>query len=270
MKAIGSCWLSAALCLSATTSARAYQNPDMFSADPARGGGGERFFTGSPLDSYTCEVCHVSESPLPLRVVGLPAAAYQLGATYHVTVDWPDDLPRVALTMEMTDLRGRALGSWRESEPIALTAADHCMLEADPPSGIRIIAREGPRAIVSAIDCGQQQASLDWVAPTASEFPPGVSPPGAWFSGGLVASNRNGKLGGDSVAVFARALSAPGAPPVAANEVLGHCGIAPARPAQGSTVFWRLGLLLFGSLALCRLRVRRAAGPRASGSAPRP
>jgi hypothetical protein len=263
-----SAWLAAMLCLGLATSARAYQNPDMFAAEPARGGGGDRYFTGSLLDSYTCEVCHTSESPLPVRIVGLPEADYQLGATYHITVDWPDELPRVALTMEMTDRSGHALGSWRESNPAVLAVADHCALEADPPSGIRILDRAGPRAVVSAIDCGQQQTSLDWIAPSPTDIPPGMSPPDAWFSGALVASNRNGKLGGDSVAVFARGLSAPGAQPIAATEILARCTISQA-PGAGGERHAHYCLLLLGGLLLQRTRFRRAREPRAADSARR-
>ena len=269
MRSFRIAWLAVALLASVSTSAHAYQNPDMFRGDPARGGGGDRYFTGSPLDAYTCEVCHVSESAPSIRVVGLPDTSYQFGATYHVTIDWPDDLPRVALTMEMTDRSGRALGTWLESNPAILAPADHCTLEADPPSGLRIIAHEGPRAIVSAIDCGQQQASLDWVAPSALEIPPGATAPDAWFSGSLVVSNRNGKLGGDSVAVFSRGLSAPGAQPVAATEILARCSISGAPGAHACSALCGSCSLLLALLAFCRARLRRSAGPRATGSAPR-
>ena len=258
MSSFRSLWLAAVLLASVSSSAHAWQNPDMFSAEPGRGGGGDRYFTGSALDAYTCEVCHTSEeAPVPLRVIGLPDSNYELGATYHVTIDWPDELPRVALTMEMTDRSGHALGTWRESNHATLLPADHCALEADPPSGLRIIAREGPRAIVSAIDCGQQQVSLDWTAPSAIEIPPGVAAPDAWFSGGLVASNRNGKLAGDSVAVFSHGLSAPGAQPVAANEILARCTVSGAPAAGSHSGFGCTACVLLGLFALRRRRLRR-------------
>jgi hypothetical protein len=199
--------------------ARAFQNPDTFAAEPTQGGGGGRFFTGAPLDGFTCEVCHRSESPPSVQVFGLPAGAYQAGALYRVTIDWPDDLARVALAMEMTDRRGFAVGTWADADPATLTPADQCTLTSDTPTGTRILPIAGPRAVVSAIDCGQHQTTLNWIAPGQADPLVPVQLPDAILSGALVVSNTNGKLAGDDAASFARNLAAPGAKPVAATDV---------------------------------------------------
>jgi hypothetical protein len=235
--------------------ARAFQNPDTFAAEPTQGGGGGRFFTGAPLDGFTCDVCHRSESPPSVQVHGLPAGAYQAGGLYRVTIDWPDDLARVALAMEMTDRRGLAVGTWIDADPATLTPADLCTLTSDTPTGTRILPLPGPRAVISAIDCGQHQTTLNWIAPAQSDPLVPVQLPDAILSGALVVSNTNGKLAGDDAASFARNLAAPGAKPVPATDVLARCETT--RPHGSSHGAGLAGLLtLLSALCLHALRTR--------------
>lgn len=257
-----------ALVLSAVAApAHAFQNPDNFVADALQAGGGGRFFTGSPVDSYTCEVCHTprqdtagkSRKPIETataRVYGLPETGYLPGVTYRVTVDWPDDLLRVALTMELTDREGRALGVWSEPDPATLTIADRCALMADTPTGVRVIPVAGERAVVSAIDCGQLQITMNWTAPAFDPLAP-VQLPDALFSGALVASNTNGGLAGDATATFARNLAAPGAESVATSDVSAHCNTVVTRGTHAPS--WLVALWILTAAAV---RFRRALRPR--------
>lgn len=229
-----------------TAGARAFQNPDTFAGSPTKAGGGGRYFTGAPLDAYTCEVCHRSEAAPAVRVFGLPDGSYAPGALYSVTIDWPDDLARVALMMEMTDTTGHAIGTWSEPDPTTLTAADLCTLSTDTPAGTRIIPIGTERSIVSAIDCGQHQTTMNWTAP-AQLTPELLQPPAAMLNGAIVASNTNGKLAGDSVAAFSRSLGPLG--PIGATEapsprVGASCATAtPHAGSRGVQAAWFVALL---------------------------
>jgi hypothetical protein len=234
--------------------ARAFQNPDNFTADPTQGGGGGRFFTGAPLDAYTCEVCHRSESAPSVNVFGLPDGAYQPGALYRVTIDWPDDLARVALTMEMSDRFGRTFGTWSEPDLATLTPADQCTLTTDTPTGARILPVSADRAVISAIDCGQHQTTLNWTAPAQLDPLLPVQFSDAMLSGALVVSNTNGKLAGDSVATFTHALASPGAQESEpATSVRALCATTTPRGASNGAVL-TIVLALLGVLGL-RARV---------------
>jgi hypothetical protein len=259
--------LALAACILSSGSARAFQNPDNFTADPTQGGGGGRFFTGSPRDAYTCEVCHHSESTPTVGVFGLPDGPYQPGALYRVTVDWPDDLARVALTMEMTDRFGRNVGTWSEPDLTTLAAADQCTLSTDTPTGARILPVAADRAVVSAIDCGQHQTTMNWTAPAQLDPLVPVQFQDAMLNGALVVSNTNGKLAGDSVAVFTHALSNPVAEPEPATSVKALCAVTTpygAPPAIVLTI--GLGVLsLLGLRARARHRRRRKLVRHAAG-----
>lgn len=88
-------WLSSccALLLVAANSAHAYSSPEAYASPSNEGGGGGRWFSGSPAEGYTCNVCHVaagSGAHFPLRVSGLPRDGYVAGQTYDVLLDWPE------------------------------------------------------------------------------------------------------------------------------------------------------------------------------------
>lgn len=61
--------------------------------EPAtRGFGAGRYFTGSPADGYSCEVCH-SATPnysFPLAHKGLPLDGYVPGEEYKIELTWPE------------------------------------------------------------------------------------------------------------------------------------------------------------------------------------
>jgi hypothetical protein len=232
---------------------RAFQNPDAFAADPTQAGGGGRYFTGGPLDAYTCDVCHRPEETPLVQVLGLPPKGYLSGGLYRVTIDWPDDLARVALTMEMTDRTGRAVGTWSDPDPATLTPADLCTLATDSPIPTRAIEAPGPRTIISAIDCGEHQITLNWTAPSVINPLSPAQLPDAMLNGALVVSNTKGNIAGDSAATFQRNLAGPGAPVVEQTDVAAHCQIRVARGSDGAGVF----ALVFGCAASVVLRARR-------------
>lgn len=74
--------------------AAAFLRSDEFSADPTAqlGGGGGRYFTGSPADGFDCSVCHTSNPPysFPIEQKGLPIDGYVPGKPYtQITLSWP-------------------------------------------------------------------------------------------------------------------------------------------------------------------------------------
>jgi len=78
--------------------ALAFTNPTDYGKYPdespgSKGFGAGRYFTGSPADGYSCEVCH-SASPanysFPLAHKGLPLDGYVPGEAYKIELSWPE------------------------------------------------------------------------------------------------------------------------------------------------------------------------------------
>lgn len=73
--------------------ARAYSTPDAYIERASQGGGGGRWFSGSPADGYGCSVCHSSaagQRVFPLYVAGLPASGYALAGSQEIVLSWPE------------------------------------------------------------------------------------------------------------------------------------------------------------------------------------
>lgn len=225
----------------------AFHNPARFFEDAIMGGGGGRFFTGSPADGFTCATCHVSAEPMPVSILGLPTSGYVPGQTYRITVTWPEGYENVAFNAEITDDAGRTLGSLATPSPDSLSAADLCKEISSPA------AQVGPtkdgRSLVISGACEQRQGTFEWTAPVSD----GAM---AWFSGAALASDANGDTAGDRVAVFSRILAPQGGASVDAVHVeglTGLCALAPrgsADPGPRSTG----GLLVLLLLLLLRRR----------------
>ena len=63
------------------------------------GGGGGRYFTGSPADGYGCSVCHTSKTPYSFPVVqyGVPMNGYVPGKAYQIRLTWPEATSQSAI-----------------------------------------------------------------------------------------------------------------------------------------------------------------------------
>lgn len=74
--------------------AAAFSAPSIYPTPAADGGGGGRWFSGSPAEGYGCSVCHTSEPPgssFTMDILGLPSqAGYKPGLAYPITVTWPE------------------------------------------------------------------------------------------------------------------------------------------------------------------------------------
>jgi hypothetical protein len=80
------------VCAGAPSAASAFSSPEAFSDDADNGGGGGRWFSGSPAEGFGCSTCHVqaaTQRDFPLTVIGLPPA-YLPGGQYEITLTWPE------------------------------------------------------------------------------------------------------------------------------------------------------------------------------------
>ncbi|MGD8862642.1 MAG: hypothetical protein PVI30_21710 [Myxococcales bacterium] len=76
----------------AAADASAYSTPDAYAAQPSEGGGGGRWFTGSPAEGFGCDVCHSpapGQTTYPLYAAGLPLGGYSLSTVQEVVLSWP-------------------------------------------------------------------------------------------------------------------------------------------------------------------------------------
>lgn len=237
-----------ALCSLHPNRLHAFHNPARFFEDAVTGGGGGRFFTGSPADGFTCAACHVSAGPIPVSILGLPTSGYVPGQTYRITITWPEDYENVAFNAELTDDAGRTLGTLAVPAEASLSPADLCK-EISTPA-----AQVGPtmdgRSLVISGACEQQQGTFEWTAPET-----GAS--AAWFSGSLLASDLNGDSAGDRVAVFSQIVTPQDRASIDAVHIEGLTGLCAISPGRSDHAANRsASTLLPVALLLWRLRRR--------------
>lgn len=205
-----------------TSRARAYSDLSRFE-DPVgedpdtgdSGGGGGRFFTGSPADGFTCKVCHLQGKPLEIVVNSLPDR-YSPGQIYDVLVGWSEGADHVSAALELTDQDGHGAGEVTLPRGKVLTEQDQC----EPyvfgiPAAVRYDLPDG-RQVLGLADCGARQIAFQWKAP-----PVDVGP--IWFSGAIVRSNNESDIDDDGVTEFRRAIPSEGSTVV--QSTAGGCSV---------------------------------------------
>jgi hypothetical protein len=90
--------------------AAAFSDPERFTAPAEEGGGGGRFFTGSPADGLTCAVCHEGGTPAQVVLRGLPQSGYAVGQPFEMEVAFPNLQGNHALALEVVDPAGSDIG----------------------------------------------------------------------------------------------------------------------------------------------------------------
>lgn len=227
----------------------AFSDPATFESEVAEGGGGGRFFTGSPADGYTCKVCHGGASSTDLQINGLPLNGYTPGTAYEITIDWPDELDDVALALELDDARGKAAGRLRLPPHDELLEPERCV-----PVGAGIAAGQlvdaGDRTILEVPNCGAQRVRFLWVAPAQDHG-------AVWFAGSFVRADGMGDVAGDGVTNFSGVLASPSQSSADAHALSAGCSAARAASDRGGS--------LAASIALItglRRRRRRSPAPR--------
>ena len=200
------------LVLSQASTAAAFTEPKTYFGAPQDGGGGGRFFTGSPAEGYGCSVCHTGPKARALKLEGLPEEGYVPGATYEITVGWPGFAEfareveaeagapaRASLAAECVAEPGEASGSVRLPARDDVEEEELCLVPRGA-YGAEIYAvrpgeevREqifgcdstvlGQRCVVVGLPCGNEKLRILWTAPAQWQET-------IWFSLGFVASEQ--------------------------------------------------------------------------------
>jgi hypothetical protein len=225
------CWLLLGLlCLPVLQAgeAHAFSDPVGFNLSPIVAGGGGRYFTGAPSDSYTCKTCH-SGGPSPkASVLGLPLSGYRPGGRYEVSIRWPAQFTKISLAVELTDAQGKAAGSLLLPPAEETQPEEYC-----EPASERILAAQlsdmiPGRQIINVPDCGSKRTRFLWTAPSTDVGQ-------VWFAGSMVLSDGEGDPYHDGVTDFGRVIGSP----ATISETTGECGVtrvaahAACRPGSG-------------------------------------
>ncbi|HKU44855.1 MAG TPA: hypothetical protein VJR89_42140, partial [Polyangiales bacterium] len=237
-------WAAPALLLVALLAPRAalaFSDPLTFARKPLAAGGGGRWFTGSPADGFSCNVCHEGGPQPALNITGLPAAGYQPAARYEVVVSWDAGIEKFACALELTDQAGRSAGTLRLPPEDEQQAPELCEPATDGILAASLTEASGGRQIINVPDCGAKRLRFLWTAP-ASDIGP------VWFAGSAVWSDGQADPYHDGVTDFGRVLSADGV----ASVTTAGCSVSTQARGPGAA----LVLLL---AALCWARRCRAA-----------
>jgi hypothetical protein len=222
--------------------ALAFSDPVTFESDVAEGGGGGRFFTGSPGDGYTCKVCHGGAPSPDIQISGLPLDGYKPGTAYEITIDWADELDNVALALELEDASGKAAGHLRLPPQDELLEPERCVpVGAGIPAGQLVDADE--RTVLEVSNCGAQRIRFLWVAPPLDQG-------AVWFSGSFVHADGMSDVAGDGVTNFKSVLASPSQSSEDVHALRAGCNTTRTASHHG-------GSLVAGWLMITGLRVRR-------------
>lgn len=281
----------------ASSTARAFSDPTVYGQYPSQqlGGGGNRFFTGSLADGYTCSVCHTAPVAysFPLYQSGLPLNGYIPGTTYVVTLAWPEaaawaarvGTPMTGLAAEFVAEDAGPSGNLQlQIDALIANDVERCTQRAvgtipELASSIQIVkpgldtqqiisaedacttgTAAEDRCVLTVKPCGASRAQIRWTAPAQLRGP-------IWFSASLVATDVKSSQPND--VDYVSELSIPIKP---ATEIPGYdmqlgsgCtvgdGVAARGQASGRSWSWSLSwfVLITWLARESRKRRRRAA-----------
>ena len=159
--------IALALIAAAPPAAHAYSELERFGEPAVDGGGGGRYFTGAPTDGYSCHVCHDDVAAPPVTVTGLPDHV-EPGATYDLTLAWPEDGRKYALALELVDADGNppatALPALADQPPEMRCAGDRT--GASAAQIVSVVARR----IVYVEPCGAHQVTVRFTPPSDEDL----------------------------------------------------------------------------------------------------
>jgi hypothetical protein len=274
--------------------ASAFSEPLSYFDDSALGGGGGRWFTGSPAEGYGCSVCH-SGGTAKLQVTGLHTGGYAPGFVYDVTLAWPEfaarynalnaaplpgaEPPSMGLVAELVSDSGLGAGHVEVLDPSVSSPLDLCQPlpgtteraraaqlysvrpgEPTEPKELSCDAGAlGQRCLIAVPACGAEQLHVRWTPPATPVGP-------IWFAAGFVTTDAiSGTPQGDSVKEYARALLPASSSAVRyESEIDGGCSVRAPRANDVQASRWGAFLLVAALFALGRTRRReaRSAGAR--------
>ncbi len=225
--------------------AHAYSDGTRFEDPTLLGGAGGRFFTGAPADGYGCAVCHTGGTPPPIVFAGLPAAGWDPGVTYDLTLAFPEGARSASAVVEIADESGQGVGTLELVQDADLDAADRCR---DGTAATSIVPVAG-RTLARTDACGAARARVRWIAPASALT-------GLRIFASMVVANDSGDFTGDAAATVATPLRASSAPETEAGHLGQRCSIDHGvGAAPRGSIAWSLF-----ALALLARRRRRWAG----------
>jgi hypothetical protein len=179
-------------CSLTAAAAQAFSEPLLYGEDPINGGGGGRFFTGSPLDAYSCAVCHQGSEPPSVTLSGFPTS-FEPGKTYDVSLTWTHPAAPHGLNLEIVDVDGRAAGELALPAPDSLTTDDRCTFTDDDTlrdtQASYLVASE-TRTIVGVRPCGARSLHFSFTAPKTAKVA---------LTASVVRSDESDDVSGDGV-----------------------------------------------------------------------
>jgi len=245
-------WVALGLASNAVlpTPSHAFSDPFRFTDEVLLGGGGGRFFTGSPVDGYSCAVCHEGGVRPQVTVIGLPVGGYDAGVTYPVELRWTNPEVPHAANLEFVNLAGLGAGTITLPPPEQIGPAGRC--EQSPTGDVAAFIMEFTRGrrIVGMSNCGARSLRFNFTAPDVDEIA---------FAGGVVRTDDSSSADGDGVVELTKVLHRRGAE--AATTGSTACSInARARPDSplSSPLSWGAFTcaVFFSRLAVRRRRRR--------------
>jgi len=172
--------------------AQAFSEPLLYGEDPINGGGGGRFFTGSPLDAYSCAVCHQGAEPPSVTLRGFPSS-FVAGKTYDISLTWTHPAAPHGLNLEIVDVDGRAAGELALPEPDAVPADDRCTFTDDEvfkDTQASYLVKSETRSIVGVRACGARALHFSFTAPKTTKVA---------LTASVVRSDKSEDVSGDGV-----------------------------------------------------------------------
>lgn len=192
--------LAGGVLLMSASNARAFSDQDRFADQAAKGGGGGRYFTGSPADGFGCAVCHRGASAPKVEVRGLPDD-FLAGTTYDVELAWDNPALTHGIALELVTGENLAAGTIALPVDAAITAAERCKSQPSERPAAELHTENG-RQVLTVENCGSSIVRFRWTAPQANDVT---------FAAGVVRSDASATAQGDGVAEISRALLPVGA-----------------------------------------------------------
>lgn len=211
------------------STARAFTEPRTYYDAPQNGGGGGRFFTGSPAEGYGCSACHTGPAKTwPLEISGLPENGYVPGASYALRLRFDEfaahaeslradgEQASMGLVAELVSETGEGAGKLDLSPAMDADGRELCVVPKGQHASQLYTVRPGEttreqalhceaeslgqRCIVSTRGCGASELRVTWTAPTQWQGP-------IWFAAGFVTTERvSGDPREDAVTEIKRVL----------------------------------------------------------------
>lgn len=260
-----------------SASAAAFSEPKSYLDDAAKGGGGGRWFTGSPAEGYGCSVCHTAapgQAQYPLHAEGFPSAGYIPGQSYDIRLSWPEFAARDQQVRSVMNAEPTSMGLIAEfvaesgigsgmvellrkgmGEPCVFppNSASSLIYQVAPGAKALEVSRceansLGERCVITVGACGSQELTIHWTAPPQPQD-------SVWFAAGFVATDRISRNPeSDSVTEIAGPMRPIGSGSTQYESALnGGCSVGPRAPSLRFPG-WLAALAI---LALVRLRRRR-------------